>query len=512
MLPRAIKQLFAGIDPATISLLPVLDDFHEGIMITDAQGVVLYMNAAQARIDDLKAGDAVGRTVSELYRVDEGTSPTMTCLKTGRVIANLACYYRTHLGRVVNSIHNVYPIRSSGRIIGAVCCITDYRNLEPTIAAIGKYGPSRAIATFGVSPVAGQINPKDNGTRYTFDDIIGSDTDLQAAVNTAQLASDSPSPIMIFGETGTGKEMIAQAIHNRSMRKSSLYVAVNCAAIPENLLEGMLFGTSKGAFTGAIDKPGLLETADGGTLFLDEINSMSTGLQAKLLRFLQERKVRRIGAVQEVDVNLKILSSVNVPPHEAIEAGTLRADLFYRLAVVFISMPPLRARKRDLNPLVAHFLAVTNNRLGKRVAGIAMDVMNRFERHAWPGNVRQLAHVIEGAMNMMVDERTIQMQHLSMPLDAAQLSPAVTADIARPADPAGGTVNIVFAHRPADAPQTDLTLNQIKTEKETGAIVAALTATRGNAAEAARRLGISPQLMHYKLKRFGIDRRAFRNA
>jgi arginine utilization regulatory protein len=238
---------------------------------------------------------------------------------------------------------------------------------------------------------------------------------------------------------------------------------------------------------------------------------MSTGLQAKLLRFLQERKVRRIGAMQEVDVNLKIISSVNAPPHEAIEAGSLRADLFYRLAVVFISIPPLRARQGDLHRLVAHFLAVTNTQLGKGVTGIAMDVMNRFERYTWPGNVRQLAHVIEGAMNMMVDERTIQMQHLSVLLDVERLSPPIPADLSQQGHRAGGRVNIVFPQRPASDRQADQTLNQMKNEKETGAIVAALTDTGGNAAEAARRLGISPQLMHYKLKRLGIDRRAFKH-
>jgi arginine utilization regulatory protein len=511
MLPKAIKHLFAGIDPATIALLPVLDDFHQGIMITDARGVVLYMNAAQARIDDLKFGDAVGRTVSELYRVDEGTSPTMTCLKTGKAIANLACYYRTHLGRVVNSIHNVYPIRSAGRIIGALCCITDYRNLEQTIAAIGKSEPSSALATPGFAPPEGRGRPRGNGTRYTFDDIIGSDADLLAALNAARLASDSPSPIMICGETGTGKEMVAQAIHNLSQRRRAPYVAVNCAAIPENLLEGMLFGTAKGAFTGAIDKAGLLETADGGTLFLDEINAMSTGLQAKLLRFLQERRVRRVGAVQEVGVNLKVLSSVNTPPHEVIEAGTLRADLFYRLAVVYISIPPLRARRGDLDQLATHFLAVTNDRLGKGVAGIDTPVMNRLQRYGWPGNVRQLAHLIEGAMNMIVDERTIRMQHLSVPPGFDHLAQPSPPSPTRQNDRVGGMRNRVFAHRSVVVPEDDLSLNQMKIEKETSAIIAALTASRGNAAEAARRLGISPQSMHYKLKRLGIDRRAFKN-
>jgi arginine utilization regulatory protein len=499
--------IFSGIDPGTISLLPVLDQFHEGVMITDARGVVRYMNAAQARIDDLRVNDAVGRTVTDLYRVDEGTSPTMTCLKTGLAIENLACYYRTHLGRIVNSIHNIYPIRAQGRVIGCICCISDYKSIEQTVTTSGQAGAPRSVATFGVSPGASRMQTAANGTRYTFGDIIGAHSDLLAAVKAAQLASDSPSPIIIYGETGTGKEMFAQSIHNHSPRKSRLYVAINCAAIPENLLEGLLFGTSKGAFTGAIDKAGLFETADGGTLFLDEVNAMAPGLQAKLLRFLQERKVRRVGAMQEIDVDLKIISSVNVPPHQAIESGSMRADLFYRLAVVLINLPPLRERMDDLNPLATHFLTQSNAQLGKRVNGIALDVIEHFKDYAWPGNVRELEHVIEGAMNMAGKEATIQVRHLSVPLQSKTQRQAATPPHPRAASKSDRS-DIASGLSPEN-PES-LTLAEMKTKSEVTGIMTALAATRGNAAEAARRLGISPQLMNYKLKRLGIDRLGFR--
>ncbi len=490
-------------------MLPVLDQFHQGVMITDTHGVILYMNDAQARIDDLRIDDAIGRRVSELYRVDEGTSPTMTCLKTGKAIDNLACYYRTHLGKVVNSVHNIYPLRADGRLIGAICCITDYKNIAQTLAAISQAGSPQSVSTFGVSPVIGMRKPGENGTRYAFGDIIGAQIDLLAAMKAAQLASDSPSPIMVFGETGTGKEMVAQSIHNHSSRKNRPYVAINCAAIPENLLEGLLFGTSEGAFTGAIDKAGLFETADGGTLFLDEINAMSPGLQAKLLRFLQERKVRRVGAMQEIDVDLKVISSVNVLPHAAIESGSMRADLFYRLAVVFISLPPLRERMEDLDRLVTHFLAKANGHLGRQVTGIAMDVMNRFNRYTWPGNVRELEHVIEGAMNMVGAEATIQMHHLSVPLLMENPQQANGPSHARSANN-GGRLNPAMSGSSKGIGPSNLTLAEMKAKSEIASIQAALAATRGNAAGAARRLGISPQLMHYKMKRLGIDRRAFR--
>ena len=476
-------------------------------MITDADGVVCYMNDAQATIDDLRIDDAVGRKVTDLYRVDEGLSPTMACLKSGTAIKNLACYYRTHLGRVVNSIHNVYPITANGQIIGAVCCITDYRNIEHTFDTVMQSAPPRTVPTYGISQPVKAAKPKKNGTRYTFRDIVGRTTDLLTAVKHAKLSAESPSPILIYGQTGTGKELFAQAIHNRSPRKHRPFLAINCAAIPENLLEGMLFGTSAGAFTGAIDKAGLLEKAAGGTLLLDEINAMPLTLQSKLLRFLQERTVRRIGAMQEVAVDLKIISSINVPPHQAIESAVLRSDLFYRLAVVFIQIPPLAQRLEDLNRLVSHFLDRKNRKLGKQVTGIDANVIEAWQQYNWPGNVRELEHVIEGAMNLAGTATVIEMSHLSMPrYTEAQRPPE-----ADPAIGAGSLGRIRWRSPASDEahPLKGKTLAEIKTEQEIASIAAALRSTRGNAAQAARKLGISPQLMNYKLKRFNINRKDY---
>ena len=242
----------------------------------------------------------------------------------------------------------------------------------------------------------------------------------------------------------------------------------------------------------------MIEAASGGTLFLDEINSMSPSLQAKLLRFLQERKVRRVGATQEIPIDLKIISSVNVPPHLAIDSGALRADLFYRLAVVYIQIPPLRDRVGDINRLTAHFLDRAGTSMGKKASGIDGDVVNRFKVYTWPGNVRELEHVIEGAMNMVGDEETIRLHHLSGPLRNWLPSRTEFAPRANEFSPTGDT-----------AGGFKKTLPQIKTEQEFAAIDVALTNSRGCAAEAARQLGISPQLLRYKLKRHEIDRRDY---
>lgn len=503
-----IKHVFPHIEPGAISFQPMLAQFHEGITIFDADGFVLYMNQAQAKIDDLDIEDTIGKKVTTLYRVDEGFSPAMACLKTGTAIKNLACFYRTHLGRVVNSIHNLYPITAKGRLIGAICYITDYRNIEHTFDTVMKSQPTQSLPTYGVTRPVDATQHGKNGTRYTFADIVGKAPDMLAAVKSAKLSSESTSPILIFGKTGTGKELLAQSIHNRSSRKNHPYLAINCATIPENLLEGMLFGTSTGAFTGAINKAGLFEMAAGGTLLLDEINSMPLNLQAKLLRFLQERKVRRIGSMKETHVDLKIISSINVLPHRAIEAGTLRADLFYRLAVVFIHIPPLAERKADLSRLIPHFLDRKNQQMAKRVTGIAMDVMEYFERYEWPGNVRELEHVIEGAMNLVGTDKVIEMRHLTVPFHSE--NQGASADPSKLSSATGTSDRVrLFSSSPMEKTPTGKTLAEMKREYEIATIIASLRDTQGNAARAARKLGISPQSMNYKLRRLKIDRKEY---
>ena len=237
---------------------------------------------------------------------------------------------------------------------------------------------------------------------------------------------------------------------------------------------------------------------------------MPVTLQAKLLRFLQERKVRRIGAMQEIDVDLKIISSINVPPHRAIEAGVLRSDLFYRLAVVFIQIPPLAQRRGDLSRLVAHFLALKNRKLDKQVTGIDMQVMEAFERYAWPGNVRELEHVIEGAMNLAGGAKVIEMAHFSMPLGTEGQSISPDGSPGHAEIGSRGRIRLRFTAPHASDPSKSKPLPEIKAHQEMAAIIAALRETRGNAARAARNLGISPQLMNYKLKRFKINRDDYR--
>ncbi|MBF0574098.1 MAG: sigma 54-interacting transcriptional regulator, partial [Desulfamplus sp.] len=323
---------------------------------------------------------------------------------------------------MVNSIHNISPLLNEHKVIGAICFIREFASIGETVArATLNIDKSNINAhTFEIYENSGSFNRQyqqnrlNNGTRFTFEHIIGDDADFIKIVNFAKMASATPSPIMIYGETGTGKELFAQSIHNASNRRNNSYVAINCAAIPENLLEGILFGTTKGAFTGSLDKVGLFEEANGGTILLDEINSMSIGLQAKLLRTLQEKKVRRIGSLKEIDIDIKIISSTNEPPQTACNLGKFRKDLFYRLGVVFIQIPPLRDRKNDLEKLVGYFLSKCNKYLKKEITTVSSEVMQLFYNYHWPGNVRELEHIIEGAMNVMKDKEVLSLEHISV--------------------------------------------------------------------------------------------------
>lgn len=483
--------------------LPVFDGFSEGVLIVDRSGTIIYYNPSMAVIDDLAPDDVLGMTVIDVYELSDESSVIMQCLKTGEPIIDRPLLYRTRRGKVANTIHTVFPLFKGDRLEGAICLVREYNVLEETISSISIPRSKRLLP---------------NDTRFDFDAIVGSNIEFLRAVNTAKMAAATPSPVMLYGETGTGKELFAQAIHNHSGRKSSRYTAVNCAAIPENLLEGLLFGTTSGAFTGARNKLGLFERSNGGTIFLDELNSMAVGLQAKILRVIQERKVRRLGAMKENEIDVKIISSVNKPPHVAIADNTLRPDLFYRLGVVFIPIPPLRERREDIVLLARHFLDKHSQALGRQVTDISDDVLALFNDYDWPGNVRELEHVIEGAINLVVSSRTIERRHLQSHLTAwrrlrGQSEAVQPTPAGMPPDGSGGN------GRPADAASVSSTeggrrllesgrgLLGTQADHERKVLTEALAAHRGNITRAAESIGISRQLFNYKLKKYHIDRK-----
>ena len=343
---------------------------------------------------------------------------------------------------------------------------------------------------------------------YNFDSIIGDHESLIKCKRMALNAAKGDSSVMLTGLTGTGKELFAQSIHSASGRAKKPFLAINCAAIPETLIEGLLFGTVKGAYTGAVDRKGLFEEADGGTLFLDEINSMPLSSQAKLLRALEERVIQPLGSKEQIPFDVRIISSCNTYPREVFNRKEIREDLFYRLAVVNILIPPLRDRKSDIFLLAHHFIALFNERYHKNVLCLEDDVTGFFLSYDWPGNVRQLKHCIEGAMNLVGStEYSIKRQHLPFYLfresgENDKKKPFVEAYQHEPSDETLESYGRSVARK--EKKNSSGVLAGIRRE-EREAIIAALKKSGGNVSKAARELGLSRQTLVYRMKKYEID-------
>ncbi|HUQ87957.1 MAG TPA: sigma-54 dependent transcriptional regulator [Vicinamibacterales bacterium] len=317
--------------------------------------------------------------------------------------------------------------------------------------------------------------------RGRFGRIIGNSTAMRALYQVLEQAAPTPASMLILGESGTGKELVAQTIHQLSPRALAPFVAINCAAIPDTLLESEIFGHEKGAFTGATDRrAGCFELADRGTLFLDEIAEMTPATQVKLLRVLQERKFRRLGGRTEQEVDVRVLAATNIDPVIAIREGKLREDLYYRLNVFTISLPPLRERKDDLPLLIQAFIDEFNTRDRRTVKGVSSQAMRQLEHYDWPGNVRELRNVIERA-TILARGDSIEPAHLPV------FGPAPSSVAAAPPAPSNGLT---------------IAPGMTVDEAEQKLIMATLESSGGNKTRAAEMLGISLKTLHNKLNRF----------
>ncbi len=326
----------------------------------------------------------------------------------------------------------------------------------------------------------------------TFGPMIGHSAQMRRVYHIIEQAAPTTASVLISGESGTGKELVAQTIHQLSPRASAPYVPINCAAIPEALLESELFGHEKGSFTGAIERrQGCFELAHLGTLFLDEIAEMAPAMQGKLLRVLQERTFRRVGGRTEQPVDIRVLAATNSVPSEAVQRGTLREDLYYRLNVIAIPLPPLRDRKEDLPILVQAFLNEFNSRHGRAITAVDPRAMQALEGYAWPGNVRQLRNVIERA-TIVARGPFLQIGDLPPLVDAGKGTHAEAA--ASPDQPP--------EHGAGLAPGTTVE------EAERRLILMTLEHTKNNKTRAAEMLGISLKTLHNKLNRFRIEEKS----
>jgi Nif-specific regulatory protein len=318
---------------------------------------------------------------------------------------------------------------------------------------------------------------------YDFEKIVGNSEALQRVLSVVKKVAKSNSTVLIHGETGTGKELIAGAIHHNSLRAARNFVKVNCAALQENLLESELFGHEKGAFTGADrQRIGRFEQADGGTLFLDEIGDMSPSTQAKILRVLQEHEFERLGGTRTIRVDVRLIAATNRDLPSMVTAGTFREDLYYRLNVVSIQTPPLRERKEDIHALAMSFLRRFGNELKKRLDGIDPEAQKLLMRYNWPGNIRELENAIERAA--LLAERSV-----------------IAADDLRLGDAAQGTTTGARESAVVRIPPTGIPLEDIERQ----ALTEALKMANWVQKDAADLLSISPRVMNYKIKTLGIE-------
>ncbi len=446
-------------------LVMVLDSMYDALVVTDSKGLIVYVNTAYTRELNVNPQKVVGKRMQDVAP----ESIVLKVLKTGKPeIGVQSRIIKLGIDVIVNST----PIFKSGKLTGVVSVfrnVTTIRNLSEQLEKMIDY------KDYLQEQLLKKVLPEE------FKGIIGDNSKFRSMLRRAIIAAQSDITVLIQGETGTGKELIAHAIHNSSKRKREPFIELNCAAIPENLLESELFGYEGGAFTGAKvkGKPGKFELADKGTLFLDEIGDMSIMLQSKLLRALQEKKIERIGGIRPIRVDVRIIAATNQNLEEMIKQDKFRKDLFYRLNVFSIETVPLRERKDDIPPLSFYFLKRFAEQENKKCR-LSESVLNKFVEYNWPGNVRELMNIMEAAV-VTCNRRIIEPRHLP-----AYFSAAVSMQ---------GTKGRNKPYRMDDI--------VMKVEKES--IINALKESNNNKSKAIKMLAISRSAFYGKLKKYQIE-------
>ena len=436
----------------------ILESISDGVFTVDDNWKITSFNRAAERITGVNRKNAIGQNCFEVFKSNmcESSCPLRRTMKTGKPLIDRSGFCVTKKGkRIPISVSTALLVDARGRILGGAETFRDLSELEEL---------KKELASRGPNPVFRSKSPS-----------------MERLLAMLPAVSDSTSSILIQGETGTGKEVLARTIHALSPRKDGPFVAVNCGAIPESLLESELFGYKKGAFTGADkDKPGRFALAEGGTLFLDEIGDIASALQVKLLRVLQEREYEPLGSTKSVNTDVRLVSATNTDLSRLIAEGKFRKDLFYRINVINLVLPQLKERKEDIPDLASGFLVSFAAKMNKKIDGIAPEVFSRFYAYDWPGNIRELENVVE-RMVVLADSPVIGRDLLPTELTAPGIS-------TKEALAGGSSAKVSF----------------VRDEAERECILAALEANSWKRADTATSLGMDKATLWRKMKKLGI--------
>ncbi len=426
------------------------------------------------KITGINAKDMLGKHMLQVHENLKGSFSTLiNCVETGKSINNKVKVQFDDKGRIIYLVTTNIPIVQDEKIVGAI----EYIKTESSFGDLLNY-ISKDIKDDVRKPDAHIYK---NSTSYVFDDFLTIEKNMIALIENIKHISLYDYNVLICGETGTGKEIVAQSIHNMSSRRNKAFVAQNCAAIPESLLESIFFGTEVGSFTGAVEKQGLFEQANEGTLLLDELNSLPIFLQAKLLRVLQEGRVRRIGGKKDIEVDVRVICTTNEKPEILIKENRLREDLYYRLGPIYINIPPLRQRKSDIDYLTRIFIKRESKEIKVREPQISITVKNFFREYPWQGNVRELKNVVSYILLNAACVDIVKLEHLPHYMQENML------DIE--------SLNLEL---------DNLNYHQKIIEFEKIIIKNALNITKGNVSEASKILGIKRQTLQYKIKKMEL--------
>lgn len=450
----------------------------ERLVVVDREGFIIYLDSAYCEFIGINVEEAIGRPVQEVIE----NSRMHIVAKTGKKeIEDI----QPINGSVM--IANRCPIYIEGEIVGAMGTVM-FPNPENLLRFNNKIQNLVEELNFYKTKAEKELKSK-----YSFDDLIGESAAFQVVKNFAKRVSASDSSVLLTGESGTGKELFAHAIHKTSTRKNFQFVPINCGAIPEELFESELFGYVAGAFTGSQKggKKGLFEVANNGTVFLDELGELPLSMQTKLLRALQEKEIRPVGGQKTASVDVRVIAATNRDLEKMVEEGTFRHDLYYRLNVINIDIPPLRSRKEDIESISRVLLKKLEKRFYREGIAISSEVLQIFQQHTWPGNVRELENVLERAINLL-DGNIIEINHLPLYLrDQAAVDHIIEEDTVQTKN------NSIYS-----MPVQPLKETIARVEKQ--AIQNAISFTNGNKLETAKLLGIGKTRLYEKCKLYGL--------